>query len=86
MKFKVFNKLTKKYIKEDEVGLTTNGKIIIIDKKGNITVTGEEGGHYKIEYYNESEEKELLSRIEKLESQVSAIKQIMPLTTGFSLF
>lgn len=57
MKFKVFNKLTKKYIKEDEVGLTTNGKIIIIDKKGNITRTNEEGGHYQIEYYNESEEK-----------------------------
>ena len=60
MKFKVFNKLTKKYLEEDRVGLTTNGKIIIIDNKGNITRTGEEGGHYKIEYYNENEEKELL--------------------------
>ena len=54
MKFKVFNKLTKKYLEEDKVGLTTNGKIIIIDNKGNITRTGEEGGHYKIEYYNEN--------------------------------
>ena len=60
MKFKVFNKLTKKYLEEDKVGLTTNGKIIIIDNKGNITITGEENGHYKIEYYNENEEKELL--------------------------
>ena len=86
MKFKVFNKLTKKYIEEDRVGLMANGDILIVDFKGNTTITSEKGGHYKIEYYNESEEKELLSRIEKLESQVSAIKQIMPLTTGFSLF
>ena len=86
MKFKVFNKLTKKYLEEDKVGLTTNGKIIIIDNNGNITRTGEESGHYKIEYYNENEEKELLNRIEKLEQQVSAMKQIQPLTTGFSLF
>ena len=52
-------KFKKKYLEEDKVGLTTNGKIIIIDNKGNITRTGEENGHYKIEYYNADEEKEL---------------------------
>ena len=57
MKFKVFNKLTKKYIEEDRVGLMANGDILIVDFKGNITITSEKGGHYKIEYYNESEEK-----------------------------
>ena len=86
MKFKVFNKLTKKYIEEDRVGLMADGGILIVDYKGNTTRTYEEGGHYKIEYYNENEEKELLGRVEKLEQQMSAIKQIMPLTTGFSLF
>lgn len=85
MKFRVFNKLTKKYIEEDSVGLTTNGDIIIVDNKGNITRTCEEGGHYKIEYYYESKEKEILSRIENLEAQVSSISQLMPLIGGISL-
>lgn len=79
MKFRVFNKLTKKYIEEDSVGLTTNGDIIIVDNKGNITRTCEEGGHYKIEYYDESKEKEILSRIENLEAHISSISQFLPL-------
>ena len=86
MKFKVFNKLTKKYIEEDRVGLMANGDILIVDFKGNTTITSEKGGHYKIEYYNEGEAKELLNRIENLEEQVSKIRQILPLFSGIGIF